>query len=48
MLRPRQDMELDLLEKAVEEIAREQLTDTVYFHLMGETSLYPRLAQAVR
>ena len=48
MLRPRQDMELDLLEKAVEEIAREQLTDTVYFHLMGETSLYLRLAQAVR
>ena len=48
MTRPHQDMNIALLMKVLDEIAREKLTDTVYFHLMGEPTLYPNLIEAVR
>jgi len=48
MSRPREDIDFGLLQKALVEIAREKLSDTIYFHLMGEAVLYPRLEEAVR
>lgn len=48
MSRPRQDIDFGLVQKALDEIARESLSDTIYFHLMGESILYPRLEEAVR
>lgn len=47
MVRPRQDMDFVLLEKALDEIVREKLATTVYYHLMGEAVFYPRLEDAV-
>jgi hypothetical protein len=48
MARPHQDMDVGLLKKALDEIAREGLAETVYFHLMGEPTLYRHLVEAVR
>lgn len=48
MARSHQDMDIALLGKVLDEIAQERLTDTVYFHLMGEPTLYPNLFEAVR
>lgn len=45
--RPR-DMEVGLAVKALDEIARKGLTDTVFFHVMGEATLYPDLEKVIQ
>jgi hypothetical protein len=47
MSRLPQDLELALVLKALDEIAQEQLTDTIYFHVMGEPTLYADLERVV-
>lgn len=47
MLRPPKDIKLDLVIKALDEIAKEQLTDTIFFHVMGEPTLYADLEKAI-
>ena len=48
MTRPAQDLEPHLAFKAIDEIACEQFTDTIFFHVMGEATLYPHLEEVVR
>ena len=48
MTRPLQDLDVDLVRKALEEISRERLTDTIFFHVMGEATLYPHLEEVVK
>ncbi len=48
MLRPPKDIELTLVLKALDEIAQEQLTDTIFFHVMGEATLYADFEKVVR
>lgn len=48
MSRSPQDLEFDLVLKALDEIAQEQLTDTIFFHVMGEPTLYPYLEEVIR
>lgn len=48
MTRPLQDLNVDLARKALEEISREELTDTIFLHLMGEAVLYPYLEEVVK
>lgn len=48
MTRGRGDMEFELLEKVLDQIAKERMTDTILFHVMGEPLLYPYLEKAVK
>ena len=48
MSRPPQDLELNLVLKALDEIAQERLTDTIFFHVMGEATLYADLEKVIR
>jgi radical SAM protein with 4Fe4S-binding SPASM domain len=41
--RPRLFMEENLFYKIIDEIKKENITDTVYFHLMGEPLLHPKV-----
>ncbi|MCR4345568.1 MAG: SPASM domain-containing protein, partial [Candidatus Scalindua sp.] len=41
--RPRLFMEENLFYKIIDEIKKEKITDTVYFHLMGEPLLHPKV-----
>jgi len=47
MIRERGEMEFDLFKKIVEEIAEEQLTETILLHVMGEPLLCGYFAEAV-
>jgi len=48
MSRPPRDIEFDLVVKALDEIAQERLTDTIYFHVMGEPTLYADLERIIK
>jgi len=48
MTRPPLDLSVDLVRKALKEIAREKLTDTIFFHIMGEATLYPHLEEVIK
>ena len=48
MLRPPQDLKPDLVRRALDEIAQERLTDTIYFHVMGEPTLYADLENIIK
>lgn len=47
MERKRGHMDLTLLEKALDEIAEQQLAKIVAFHLMGEPLIYPHIFEAI-
>jgi radical SAM protein with 4Fe4S-binding SPASM domain len=46
--RKRQQMDISLCKKAVDEISRENITDTVNFHLLGEPLLHPKITDAIK
>lgn len=48
MSRPPRDIKLDLVIKALDEIAKERLTDTIFFHVMGEPTLYDDLEKVIK
>ena len=48
MSRPPQDMGIDLVLKALDEIVQEHLTDTIFFHVMGEATLYTDLEKVIK
>ncbi len=48
MSRPPRDLEFDLILKALDEIAQGQLTDTIFFHVMGEPTLYADLERVIK
>ena len=48
MRRPLQDLSVDLVGKALAEISQERLTDTIFFHVMVEATLYPHLEEVVK
>lgn len=48
MSRPQEDLKINLVLKVLDEIAQDQLTDTIFFHVMGETTLYPHLEEVIR
>lgn len=48
MGRRRGHMELQLLEKILDELAGDSLTDIITFHLMGEPFVYPHIFQAIQ
>jgi len=48
MTRERGDMEFQLLEKVLDQISKERMTETILFHVMGEPLLYPHLERAVK
>ncbi len=48
MTRPRRDLKLNLALKALDEIAAGHLSDTIFFHIMGEAVLYPHLEEVIR
>ena len=48
MSRPPRDIELDLVLRALDEIAQERLADTIYFHVMGEPTLYAELERIIK
>lgn len=48
MTRKPQDLDIGFVRKALDEISKEKLTDTIFFHIMGEATLYPCLEEAVR
>lgn len=47
MTRPQGEMDFALFVKIVNEIAKEQITDTIMFHVMGEPLLYGLLEKAI-
>lgn len=48
MSRAPKDIELNLVIKALDEIVQEKLTDTIYFHVMGEPTLYAGLERIIK
>jgi len=48
MSRPPRDLEFNLVIKILDEIVQEKLTDTVFFHVMGEATLYGKLEDVIR
>ncbi|MBW2997104.1 radical SAM protein, partial [Candidatus Woesearchaeota archaeon] len=46
--RKKQHMDFSLFKKAVDEISRENITDTVNFHLLGEPLIHPKIIDAVK
>ncbi|PSN13332.1 radical SAM protein, partial [filamentous cyanobacterium CCP5] len=48
MGRPRGHMSLALLEKILDELAAQPLTDIIAFHLMGEPLIYPYIFRAIQ
>ena len=47
MTRPRGFMAFDVVQRVLQEVAREKIARQVHFHVMGEPMLHPRLADAV-
>jgi hypothetical protein len=48
MTRPPKDLDLKLVCKALDEIGEERFTDTIFYHVMGEATLYPHLEEVIR
>jgi len=48
MARQPQDLDIGFVRKALDEILKEKLTDTIFFHVMGEATLYSYLEEAIR
>lgn len=46
--RKKHHMEFSLFQKGIDEIAAENLTDTVGFHILGEPLMYPAIYDAIR
>ncbi len=45
--RAQQDMDYDLLQKGIEEVARDRIAPAVGFHVLGEPLLYSKLCDAI-